>query len=399
MKHNLLKSVILSVILLMGVSNAWAEKFTKGEIGFYTNAEGNKYWNFETSTVGDWVINDDVKTGFYLKYAWCNIDKERGNVCNDTYLHYNLYKQSDLKTPIKSGDEHIPGENWGDPVYFNKEFNNGDGINILDGVVGGQYVLKFYFTAKVGSDCGGTIYLSNNNNDYNIKFTYNPTYDVTVTAGTGGTVAKSSVTAGNIDAVTLPKATANTGYSFDKWTTTLGDLTLTNATSASTANVRARSAGTVTANFKGNTYKVTPNNQSATTAGTASVTATYGSAMPLADMPAKTGYTFGGYYTTTNGGGTQYYTANGASARNWDKTAATTLYAKWTPTTYNITYNNLYGTTHSNPSTYTIETNTITFSAPTTERKGYAFSGWNPTSIAKGSTGNKTITAQWKAKT
>lgn len=399
MKHNLLKSVILSVILLMGVSNAWAEKFTKGEIQFYTDAEGNKTWYFETSSVGDWVIQSDVTTGFYLKRAWCNIDKQGGNVCDDTYLHYNLYKQSDLNTPIKSGDERIPNGSWDNPVYFNKEFNNSDGINILDGVVGGQYVLKFYFTAKVGSDCGGTIYLSNNSNNYNIKFTYNPTYNVTVTAGTGGTVTNSSIIAGNINAVTLPKATPSNGYSFDKWTVTLGDLTLTNATSASAATVRARSTGTVTANFKGNTYTVTLNNQSATTAGTASVTATYGSAMPSANMPAKTGYTFGGYYTTTNGGGTQYYTANGASARNWDKTEATTLYAKWTPTTYIITYNSLHGTTHSNPSTYTIETNTITFSAPTTERKGYAFSGWNPTSIAKGSTGNKTITAQWKAKT
>ena len=394
-----IRMTAILVLLLMGVSNAWAEKFTKGELQFYTDAEGNKTWYFETSPVGDWVINNDVTTGFYLKRAWCNIAKEEGNVCDDTYLHYNLYKQSDLKTPIKSGDERIPNGDWKDPVYFNKEFNNGDGINILDGVVGGQYVLKFYFTAKVGSDCGGTIYLSNNSDNYNIKFTYNPTYNVTVTAGTGGDVAKSSVTAGNINAVTLPKATPSNGYSFDKWTVTLGDLTLTNATSASAATVKARSTGTVTANFKGNTYKVTLNNQGATTAGTASVTATYGSAMPSANMPAKTGYTFGGYYTTTNGGGTIYYTANGASARNWDKTAATTLYAKWTPTTYNITYNDLYGTTHSNPSTYTIETNTITFSVPTTEREGYAFSGWNPTSIAKGSTGNKTITAQWKAKT
>ena len=68
--------------------------------------------------------------------------------------------------------------------------------------------------------------------------------------------------------------------------------------------------------------------------GTYSVTATYGSALRKITVPTRTGYTFGGYYTAVNGGGTQYYTASGASARTWDKTADTTLYAKWTPTAY-----------------------------------------------------------------
>ena len=375
-----IRMTAILVLLLMGVSNAWAEKFTKGEIRFYTNAEGDKNWYFETSTVGDWVIQSDVTTGFYLKRAWCNIDKEGGNVCNDTYLHYNLYKQSDLNTPIKSGDEHIPNGSWENPVYFNKDFNNGNGINILDGVVGGQYVLKFYFTAKVGSDCGGTIYLSNNSNNYNIKFTYNPTYNVTVTAGTGGNVAQSSVTAGNINPVTLPKATPSNGYSFDKWKITSGDLTLSNETSANAATVKARATGTVTANFKGNTYKVTLNNQSATTAGTASVTATYGSAMPSANMPAKTGYTFGGYYTTTNGGGTQYYNANGASAKNWAIASNSTLYAKWTANQYTITYkdqgNVAFSGTHAStpPTKHTYGTATT---LKTATKTGYTFGGWH----------------------
>ena len=81
--------------------------------------------------------------------------------------------------------------------------------------------------------------------------------------------------------------------------------------------------------YTGNPYTVTFDKQSGTN-GSNSVTATYGSAMPSATMPTRTGYTFGGYYTGTNGSGTQYYNANGGSARNWDKTADTKLYAKWT---------------------------------------------------------------------
>jgi hypothetical protein len=51
-----------------------------------------------------------------------------------------------------------------------------------------------------------------------------------------------------------------------------------------------------------------------------------------ANLPAKTGYTFGGYYKNEAGAGNQYYNASGASARNSDFTAAGSLYAKWTQT-------------------------------------------------------------------
>lgn len=81
-------------------------------------------------------------------------------------------------------------------------------------------------------------------------------------------------------------------------------------------NLSTTNNGTVTlyAQWTAKTFTVTLNNQGATTAGTASVTATYDSAMPSATMPMRTGYTFNGYYDATSGG-TQYYTASGASAR------------------------------------------------------------------------------------
>ena len=74
----------------------------------------------------------------------------------------------------------------------------------------------------------------------------------------------------------------------------------------------------------------------------------------------------------------------------------TVVTAEWNPVTYTITYN-LNGGTNAvqNPSTYTVKSSTITFATPT--RMGYIFKGWNQSSIAKGSTGDKTITAQWEA--
>lgn len=64
---------------------------------------------------------------------------------------------------------------------------------------------------------------------------------------------------------------------------------------------------------------------------TTSVVASLGFAMPSIDvLPTRAGYVFDGYYDGAGGTGTQYYTATGASAQDWDKDVKTaTLYAKW----------------------------------------------------------------------
>ena len=70
-----------------------------------------------------------------------------------------------------------------------------------------------------------------------------------------------------------------------------------------------------------------------------SVTATYGSPMPTVSCaPTRTNYVFTGYFDAISGG-TQYYTDELESARNWDKTGAQRLYAQWEAIpTYNVYY-------------------------------------------------------------
>ena len=70
-------------------------------------------------------------------------------------------------------------------------------------------------------------------------------------------------------------------------------------------------------------------NQQSGSGGTSSVTATVGSAMPAATMPKRAGYAFDGYFSEEDGGGDQYYNADGSSATNWVKDGPTILYAKW----------------------------------------------------------------------
>ena len=78
--------------------------------------------------------------------------------------------------------------------------------------------------------------------------------------------------------------------------------------------------------------------------------------------------------------------------------------ANWSLVSYSITYNLDGGTgAHGNPATYNVETPTISIVQGAMLKTGYLFSGWftaasggtQITSIALGSTGNRTLYAQW----
>lgn len=108
------------------------------------------------------------------------------------------------------------------------------------------------------------------------------------------------------------------------------------------------------------------------------MTATYGSAMPsiAANLPAKTGYTFGGYYKNEAGAGNQYYNASGASARNSDFTAAGSLYAKWTQTvTLNANTAN-HGTGADGSATATFNGTALSGITHTTPATNYTLKGY-----------------------
>ena len=90
------------------------------------------------------------------------------------------------------------------------------------------------------------------------------------------------------------------------------------------------------AKWTGNTYAVTFDKRGGV-GGTSGTTATYGTAMPGIAIPSLKGHSFEGYYTAPEGGGTQYYTGMGTSARPWAEDGTAILYAKWEPLTYGLT--------------------------------------------------------------
>ena len=123
----------------------------------------------------------------------------------------------------------------------------------------------------------------------------------------------------------LPEATRD-GYSFAGWWTGRNG---TGREIAGATVVSVTADQRLYAKWDANTYTVSFDRQGGS-GGTTSVKVTYAAGMPRIANPTKTGwYLFDGYYTGTNGTGTKYYTASMASARSWDLTANTTLYAKW----------------------------------------------------------------------
>ncbi len=108
----------------------------------------------------------------------------------------------------------------------------------------------------------------------------------------------------------------------------------------------------------------------------------------------KTGYYFIGWYL-----GSQKITSESIV----NLTSNVTLVAKYNLINYSIYYN-LDGGTTSNPSSYTVESNDIVLSDA--QKDGYTFLGWTGTNgevpeknviISKGSTGNKSYTANYSA--
>ena len=155
------------------------------------------------------------------------------------------------------------------------------------------------------------------------------TYTVTLNAqnGTGGSASATATYGAAMPAITMP---ARTGYAFGGYYTAAnggGTLYYTAAgTSARTWDKAA--ATTLYAKWTARTYAVTLDPQGGE-GGSATVTATFGSALPDIAVPRLEGLFFDGYWTEPDGEGVPYYTGSGTSARNWDLASGTTLYAHW----------------------------------------------------------------------
>ena len=147
------------------------------------------------------------------------------------------------------------------------------------------------------------------------------------------------------------------------------------------------------------TYKITYNFNGGTQSGTYKQSYTVSTAAFILPNPQRAGYTFLGWTgTDLNNQPTKNVKINKGSI------GERTYIANWEIIEYSITYDYAGDSVSStNPTKYTIETETFTLINPT--KAGYTFLGWtgsngdNPSksvSIPKGSTGNKEYIANWQ---
>lgn len=181
-------------------------------------------------------------------------------------------------------------------------------------------------SAYSGDDCpcGSSTYtvtIATNDANYG---SVSPTEVANVASGTSISASGNTLTIGSTNVTATPATqTDQYTYSFNKWTG------IPNGNEV-TENI------TVTANFAraNRTYTITYNLNSGAWNGDAGASSyTYGTGLTLPTNIQRTGYTFGGWYTSEN------FSGNAVTSISDTQTGDITLYAKWTAaniTTYTV---------------------------------------------------------------
>ena len=374
MKNNILKSIFVSLLLIVGASNAWAVDHTGGYIYFLKPST----W---TESKVMMFIGHDSYTSVYEMTKVSNTD--------------NLYRYT---MPSWGGANYVAfanaGSVWGSGNWGSSNRTNAPHYtNVYKdyGFNSGSY----YIIVPASTSNNANITINYKNSAANLNLTTkaiasNKAHGTVSVSGyymsnatTASTRSAVSSTSSNATASTTLapgstatfKATASTGYEFVGWyDAATGGNQLSTSTTYTYKYDISYTGKTVYGRFKAKEYTVTLNQENATTTGTTSVTATYGVTMPtIATLPTRNGYDFAGYFDAKSGG-TKYYNADGSSAKNWDKTAATTLYAQWTAKDITINWNANGGSVTPTSSTYTYDGDAITL--PTPSYAGHRFLGW-----------------------
>ena len=268
-----------------------------------------------------------------------------------------------------------------------------------------------YTTTGKASVTARTVDKSNNYSESTKDFTINK-YTITFNKGSadkiGGEVSNISKScyaiSGQSCSITSPDIEKK-GYAIIGWNTNKNATTsIWNINTSKSIS----SSATYYPILKANIYTITLNNQGATSSGTKKVYYQYNTTKTIngttcyyytnsslttclsggynINKPSKTGYSFKGYYTSTNGSGTNYVNSSGTFINNAYKTIGDkTLYANWQANTYTITYNANGGSGAPSSQSYTYDPNNDTvfyLSSTTPSRSGYTFLGWSLSSTA-----------------
>lgn len=379
--------------------------------GWYQDAEGTIPWKFDTDQVtGDLVLHAKWKPESY------EITYELDGGTNDEKnpVTYTIEDTVKLENPVKPGYQflgwnteqdgtgttvtEIPAGSSGAKTFYarwtplEQSYEIHHMLQTLDGsdyvdtdtvtekaytgteVTIGDAQSKSYagftFDASKTDDSKGTI---PGEGTLVLKLYYNRNnYAVTFVSGTDDTIGAQNIAYEG--KVTKPSELTKAGYQFTGWYLTGDPSRLWNFDNDVVTGTTELHAG-----WSALTYNVTLDGQGGA-GGHENVQATYDSGMPTITLPARAGYQFAGYYDQTEGG-TQYYNADGSSAKTWDKPEDSTLYAHWTANSYQVTFDANGGEGSMNAEDFTYgEAKALTQNSFT--KTGYNFAGWATTANA-----------------
>lgn len=379
--------------------------------GWYQDAEGTIPWKFDTDQVtGDLVLHAKWKPESY------EITYELDGGTNDEKnpVTYTIEDTVKLENPVKPGYQflgwnteqdgtgttvtEIPAGSSGAKTFYarwtplEQSYEIHHMLQTLDGsdyvdtdtvtekaytgteVTIGDAQSKSYagftFDASKTDDSKGTI---PGEGTLVLKLYYNRNnYAVTFVSGTDDTIGAQNIAYEG--KVTKPSELTKAGYQFTGWYLTGDPSRLWNFDNDVVTGTTELRAG-----WSALTYNVTLDGQGGA-GGHENVQATYDSGMPTITLPARAGYQFAGYYDQTEGG-TQYYNADGSSAKTWDKPEDSTLYAHWTANSYQVTFDANGGEGSMNAEDFTYgEAKALTQNSFT--KTGYNFAGWATTANA-----------------
>jgi uncharacterized repeat protein (TIGR02543 family) len=374
------------------------------DVDLYAQWEINKYTiTFESN--GDSTVDPIENVPYNTTIAEPVEPLRVGHTFIGWFIDSGLIDEFDFETPIEdditlyggwSANLYqliFHGQGGSEPINYGVYYSNEVGelpVSERDG-----YTFMGWNTKSDGSGDtynSSTAYLTADNTDMYAQWQanqYTVTFDYQEATG-GNTTADKTVTFDNQYGV-LP-IPSRTGYDFDGWFTESegGDQVLV-ATS-----VTIPEDHTLYAQWTAKTYLLTFNFEGATGGmDPLSKVVTYDSSIGVLPEPERTGYTFEGWFTETDGAGDEY-TANTV----YTVADSSGIYADWEPIDYSIDYVLYSGTNDPiNPTTYTIEDDITFLDADLT---GYDFAGWfdyddnEVTGITAGQYGDITLYASYE---
>ena len=278
-----------------------------------------------------------------------------------------------------------------------------------------RYVFVGWCSGTVGNEnnvdsCSGSSYQpgetitidENTPNNISLEAMWQRVYLVSfdLNSGSGTQPAEIEVIRGDTMPTLTVSAPTRTGYNLTGWYNGAnGGTKYYNADGTSARQWDGLDDTTLYAVWSANTYTIAYAGNGNNSGTMASTSCTYDQNCTLrSNAFAKTGYNFGGWKNNTTG---STYT-NGQTVKNLATGGTVTLTAQWSLVTYSIGYTLNSGSVSGNPTSYNVTTATFTLKNPT--RSGYTFAGWTGTglssatatvTISKGSTGNRSYTANW----